>query len=64
MSAFVGSKLDSELIAKAVNALFKYETKKANEKGKSKSLLMANYAKSVLVQVCFQSNSLRFYIYE
>lgn len=51
MSAFAGSKLDSELVGKAVVALVKYENKKVNDKTGGKSLLMSNYAKPIIVQV-------------
>ena len=53
MSAFVGSKLDTELVGKAVSALLKYEAKKGKEGSGGKSLLMSNYSKPILVQVCF-----------
>lgn len=53
MSAFAESKLDNDLVAKAVNALLKYELKKAGEGSKGKALLVSNYAKPVLVQVRF-----------
>jgi ribosome biogenesis protein UTP30 len=49
MSAFVESKLDKDLVTKAVHALLKYEVKKAKEG--SKKMLVANYAKPILVQV-------------
>ena len=53
MSAFVGSKLDTELVGKAVSALLKYEAKKGKGSG-GKSLLMSNYSKPILVQVILE----------
>lgn len=51
MSEFAGTKLDTELICKAVNALFKFESKKAAGGNGGKAQLMSGYAKPVLVQV-------------
>jgi hypothetical protein len=51
MSAFPASKLDNELVGKAVTALMKYEVKKTSEGANGKALLVSNYAKPVLVQV-------------
>lgn len=51
MSAFADSKLDNELVGKAVAALMKYEVKKASEGANGKALLVSNYAKPILVQV-------------
>lgn len=51
MSAFTESKLNSDLVSKAVSALLKYEAKKAGQGSKDKALLMSNYAKPILVQV-------------
>lgn len=50
MSAFPNSKLDNELVGKAVNALLKFESKKADGSNGKKALL-SGYAKPVLVQV-------------
>jgi ribosome biogenesis protein UTP30 len=67
MSAFSESKLDKDLVTKAVHALLKYEVKKAKEG--SKKMLVANYAKPILVQVRFQPcshnalNRIRFIIF-
>jgi ribosome biogenesis protein UTP30 len=67
MSAFSESKLDKDLVTKAVHALLKYEVKKAKEG--SKKMLVANYAKPILVQVRFQPcshnalNMIRFIIF-
>ena len=56
MSSFVESKLDTELVAKAVNALLKYEAGKAGKGSNGKALLVSNYAKPILVQVHYQPN--------
>lgn len=50
MSAFPNSKLDAELVNKAVASLLKYESKKAAGSNGKKALL-SGYAKPVLVQV-------------
>lgn len=50
MSAFPNSKLDNELVGKAVNALLKFESKKADGSNGKKALL-TGYAKPILVQV-------------
>lgn len=63
MSAFPESKLDSELVSKAVNALLKFEAKKAAEGSNGKALLVSNYAKPVLVQVSGIIISKMLYIY-
>ena len=56
MSSFVESKLDTELVGKAVNALLKYEAGKAGKGSNGKALLVSNYAKPILVQVHYQPN--------
>ena len=50
MSAFPNSKLDAELVNKAVASLLKYESKKAAGSN-GKQALLSGYAKPVLVQV-------------
>jgi len=54
MSAFPNSKLDNELVGKAVNALLKFESKKADGSNGKKALL-TGYAKPILVQVTIYS---------
>ncbi len=54
MSAFPNSKLDAELVNKAVASLLKYESKKAAGSN-GKQALLSGYAKPVLVQVPFLS---------
>lgn len=47
----ISSKLDSVLINKAVNALYKYENKKSNESNKKSLPLLSGYSKSIIIQV-------------